>query len=85
MERLTIKAVSPESGRAMLAALSGFHAELLEAADGSEIVVTMDGDSEIVAVLNALERRRWNSMVIPTSCTRSRKPARRTLFGTRAS
>jgi hypothetical protein len=56
MERLTIKAVSPESGRAMLAALSGFHAELLEAADGSEIVVTMDGDSEIVAVLNALER-----------------------------
>jgi hypothetical protein len=42
----------------MLAALSGFHAELLESAEGCEVVVTLgrDGrdDGEILAVLNAL-------------------------------
>ncbi|MGN6202515.1 MAG: hypothetical protein ACTHNY_08930 [Solirubrobacterales bacterium] len=42
----------------MLAALSGFHAELLESAEGCEVVVSLvrDGrdDGEIVAVLNAL-------------------------------
>jgi hypothetical protein len=59
MDRLTIHALSTRSARGMLAALSGFHAELLETADGCEVVVTLgtDGrdDGEIVAVLNALE------------------------------
>jgi hypothetical protein len=58
MDRLTIHPVSEESALAMLAALSGFHAELLESADGWEIVVTLglDGrnDGEIIAALNAL-------------------------------
>lgn len=60
MERLTIKAATPETGRAMLAALSEFHAELLESADGCEVVVTLGrngrDDRDIVAVLNALEQ-----------------------------
>ena len=44
----------------MLAALSEFHAELLESAEGFEIIVTLGrdgrGDDEIVALLSALER-----------------------------
>jgi hypothetical protein len=57
VEKLTIHAASPASGRAMLAALSGFRAELLESADGCEVVVSLGrDDSEIVAVLNALEQ-----------------------------
>jgi hypothetical protein len=57
MERLTIQAANLESGRAILAALSMFRAELLEGAGGCEVVVTLSGDNaEIVAVLNALER-----------------------------
>ena len=56
MERLTIKAASPESGRAMLAALSGFRAELLESAEGCEVRVALGSDDEIAAVLHALER-----------------------------
>lgn len=41
----------------MLAALSGFRAELLEDGDGRcEISVHLRGDSEVVAVLTALER-----------------------------
>jgi hypothetical protein len=57
METLTIQAASPQSARAMLAALSGFEAELIEATDGRcEVVVTLArGDREVVAVLNALE------------------------------
>ena len=41
----------------MLAALSAFRAELLENGDGRcEVTVHLGGDSEVVAVLNALER-----------------------------
>jgi hypothetical protein len=41
----------------MLAALSDFRCELIESADGCEVVVTFGrGDAEITAVLNALER-----------------------------
>ena len=60
MDRLMIHPVSEESALGMLSALSGFHAELLEGADGWEIVVTLGtegrDDGEIVAVLNALEQ-----------------------------
>jgi hypothetical protein len=60
MERLRIHPRSRESAQGMLAALSGFHAELLESAEGYEIAVTLGGDGrgddEIVAVLNALEQ-----------------------------
>jgi diacylglycerol kinase family enzyme len=56
MDRLTLHPVTRESARGMLAALSEFRAELLESADGYEIVVTLGGDGEIVAVLNALEK-----------------------------
>jgi hypothetical protein len=57
MERLTIRAANPESGHAMLAALSGFRAEMLQDADGCEVIVTLgNGDGEIAAVLSTLER-----------------------------
>jgi len=60
VDRLTIKATSEKSAHEMLAALSEFHAELLESAEGFEITVALrnDGkkDTEIVAVLNALEQ-----------------------------
>ena len=57
MEMLTIYASSPATGRAMLAALSAFRAEMLEDGDGScEIAVRLGSDSEVVAVLTALER-----------------------------
>ena len=56
MDRLTIHAASPQSGRAMLAALSGFHAELLQSSEGCQVVVTLDqDDAKIAAVLSALE------------------------------
>ena len=56
MEPLTIHAASPETGRAMLAALSTFRAELIETAEGCYVVVTLDRDDrEIVAVLETLE------------------------------
>jgi hypothetical protein len=56
MDRLTIHAASPETGHAMLAALSGFRAELLQSADGCQVVVTLGrDDAEITAVLSALE------------------------------
>jgi hypothetical protein len=57
MERLTIRAADRESGCAMLAALSGFRTELLESAQGCEVVVTLcrDGD-DIDAALRALEQ-----------------------------
>jgi hypothetical protein len=60
MDRLRIHPRSRESAQGMLAALSRFHAELLESAEGYEIVVTLGrdgrGDTEIVALLNALEQ-----------------------------
>jgi len=41
----------------MLAALSGFRAELVENAEGCEVIVSLGrGDAEIVGVLNALEQ-----------------------------
>ena len=41
----------------MLAALSGFQAELLETADGDGVAITLaGGDGELVAVLNAIEQ-----------------------------
>jgi hypothetical protein len=41
----------------MLAALSSFRSELVESADGYEVVVGLPrGDGEVVAVLNALEQ-----------------------------
>jgi hypothetical protein len=56
MDRLTIQAASAESGRAMLAALSPFRAELLEDSEGCRVTVTLDkDDAEITAVLRALE------------------------------
>ena len=73
MDRLTIHAASPESGHAMLAALSGFRAELLQSSDGCQVVVTLGrGDTEIAAVLNALEEY---------VTERSRGPARVELNG----
>jgi streptomycin 6-kinase len=60
MERLRIHPRSRESAQGMLAVLSGFHAELLESAEGYEIVVTLGRDGrdedEIAALLNALEQ-----------------------------
>ena len=57
METLAIQTASPDSARAMLAALSEFRVELVETAVGCEVVVRLGrGDSEIVAVLNALEQ-----------------------------
>ena len=57
MDRLTIHAISPESGRALLAALSDFQTELVESAEGCDVVVTLGpANSEVVAVLNALEQ-----------------------------
>jgi hypothetical protein len=57
MEALTIQAANPESGRAMLEALSAFRAELMKDDGRCEVVVHLGrGDSEIVAVLNALEQ-----------------------------
>lgn len=56
MDSLTIHAASPETGHAMLSALSGFRAELLQSADGCQVVVTLGrDDAEITAVLSALE------------------------------
>jgi hypothetical protein len=56
MDKFTIHAASPESGRAILAALSDFHAELLESSEGCRVVVTLDkDDAKISAVLRALE------------------------------
>jgi len=57
VETLRIRAATPQTGRAMLAALSGFRAELLESSEGCEVVVDLGrGDEEIIGVLNALER-----------------------------
>ena len=57
MDRLTIHAASAQSGRAMLAALAGFRAELSDGPEGCQVVVMLDRDeAKITAVLNALAR-----------------------------
>ena len=58
MQSLTVHTASPATGRAVLAALSTFRTELLEARDGHcEIAVLLGrGDSEVVAVISALEQ-----------------------------
>jgi t-SNARE complex subunit (syntaxin) len=57
VETLTIRAATPATGRAMLAALAEFRAELSESSDGREVIVSLGRtDAEIVRVLNALER-----------------------------
>ena len=60
MERLRIRPRTRASAQGMLAALSRFHAELLEDAEGCEIVVTFgrDGrdDGEIVAAFIVLAK-----------------------------
>jgi hypothetical protein len=56
LETLTIHAAGAESAREMLAALSGFQAELMAAADGDAVVIALGrGDGEVVAVLNAIQ------------------------------
>jgi hypothetical protein len=56
METLTIHAASPESAQEMLAALSGFPAELTEIGDSHLVVIPLGAaDAEIVGVLNALQ------------------------------
>lgn len=58
MEKLSILAATPESGRRLYDALSGFDAELIQSEDGTfqvEIALT-GGDREIVDLLNAIER-----------------------------
>jgi hypothetical protein len=55
METLVVHAVSLESAQGYSAALSGFRAKLVEAKNGRYgVQVTLAGDREIVAVLNAL-------------------------------
>jgi hypothetical protein len=57
METMTIQAASAETARAMVAALSGFEAELVETPRGDAVVITLGkGDGEIVGVLNALQQ-----------------------------
>jgi hypothetical protein len=57
METMTIDAASAETARAMIAALSGFQAELVETPRGNAVVITLGkGDGEIVGVLNALQQ-----------------------------
>ena len=57
MQTLTIKAVTLESTQGFLNGLAGFQAELIRADDGSYLVEIAlgKGDSQIVALLNALE------------------------------
>jgi hypothetical protein len=57
MQTLTIKARTLESARGFVTGLAGFNTELDEADDGSYLVqITLGGpDSDIIAVLNALE------------------------------
>jgi hypothetical protein len=58
MQMLNIVAVSPESARGLVDALSDFDVELIQATDGGyEVTVTLGAsDREIVEVLNALEQ-----------------------------
>lgn len=58
MQSLTIHAASPSTGRAILTALSAFETEMLQDGDGHcEVAVRLGrDDSEVVAVLNALEQ-----------------------------
>ena len=73
MDRFTIHAATPEAGRAILAALSDFHAELLKSSEGCRVVVTLDkDDAKITAALRALEDH---------ITERSSGPARVELYG----
>ena len=54
MQTLTIRAVSPQSARALLHALSEFHVELAKADGRRELTVTFSHEREIVAVLHVL-------------------------------
>jgi hypothetical protein len=58
VQTLDIRAMSPESARALVGALSEFGAELIHTSDGSYVVtVRIDGDhSETIAVLRVLEQ-----------------------------
>ena len=58
MQTLHIVAASPESGRALIGALSGFDAELIRAKDGTyAVTVELDGDhQQTIAILNVLEQ-----------------------------
>jgi hypothetical protein len=57
LETLTIHAAGAESAREMLAALSGFQAELVQVADGDAVAIALGGnDGEVVAVLNAIQQ-----------------------------
>jgi len=64
MDKFTIHPLTRESARRILAALTGFHAELQESAEGCEVVVTLRRDNdEALAVLNALVQyvNQWES------------------------
>jgi hypothetical protein len=56
METLTIHAASARSAQKMLAALTGFPAELVENGDSCMVVVNLGGNGQIVGVLNALQQ-----------------------------
>jgi hypothetical protein len=58
MQALTIDAVSQETARSMLAALSDFDPQLVETGDGRfQVVVALGGsDRRIIELLNVLER-----------------------------
>ena len=55
MQRLTVHTASSSTGRSIRSALSAFRTELLEGRDEIAVLLGRD-DSEVVAVLNALER-----------------------------
>lgn len=56
MEKLTIKAASPESARQFCAALADFQTELEDTETGPLVTVTIGGTKrEMLAVLRALE------------------------------
>jgi hypothetical protein len=57
MRKLSIEAASPESAKAIQAALAGFRCEIREDADRALVVTAPLADAtETVAVLNALQQ-----------------------------